>query len=756
METQVFRVDEGGRPSIAEPPGADFGMLAALDRPGTISRDRLLSRLLRSSAANCVLVVAPGGYGKTTLLAEWAAAGERDVAWATLDERHDDPALLIAAIAGALERMVQMDDAILAPLASPQPDVARTVVPRLCGHLASGPGLAVVLDDVHLVRSATGREVIARFAECLPPAHQLAMAAREEPRVRLGRLRTERLTVELGADDLAMTRSEASRLFRACGHPQDREIVSRLVDRTEGWPAALYLAGMWLEREGDPERALARFTGDDRIVADYLRDEFLNRVDGATLDFLIRSSVLDRLSGDVCDFVLEREGSAAQLRRLARSNLLLVPLDRRDREYRYHALLREMLSAELHARGERFERELHARASIWYAGSGDPDRAVDHAIASGDIDAAGRLIWASMPAYSSSGRQRTLVRWLSAFSDEELAGSVALSVTAAIVAMVDADESRVQRWALAGESALGPAERPDEAELRAGIAMILRIAGTAKGVRATAEELADLRSRLPADLPWRLLCCLGEGVMHHLAGDRDAARRVLDEAVGMGSAVAPSPYALALVQLALIALDGGDLEEARAQVHRALKTVEHFGLEGYATSSMIFAVAALVSARSGDSGQAARCLAVGEDLLAGARDLYRWIDAVARIALARASIMLDEVSAAREHLRAARRSAARLEDAVVLDEWLVLAGEEADAAVADGDRWPLTPAEIRLLHHLPTHHTFPEIGEQLFVSTNTVKTQAQSIYRKFNVSSRAEAVEVARAAGLLNGDPDDR
>ncbi len=407
-------------PAIAAPDlvSGDLGRPANLRRPGAISRDRLVSRLLRSADAPVVTLVAPAGYGKTTLLVEWADAESRDIAWVTLDERHDDPALLIGSIVAALRRIDSVDESLLEPLASPQPDVARVIVPRLCASLSERPPFSIVLDDVHAVRARPALEVIAGLAEQLPHGAQIVVASREEPAIGLGRLRARRDVVELGPDDMAMTRSEASRLFRASGQSLDREIVAGLIDRTEGWPAALYLAARWLEREDDPARALELFTGDDRLVADYLREEFLSRIDSATLDFLIRASVLDRLSGDVCDAVLEREGSAGELRDLSRSNLLLIPLDHRDHEYRFHALLREMLSAELHRLGEGGERALHARASRWYADHGDADRSVDHAIASGDVAAAGELIWASTPVYSSSGRHSTLVRWLGEFTPE--------------------------------------------------------------------------------------------------------------------------------------------------------------------------------------------------------------------------------------------------------------------------------------------------------------------------------------------------
>ena len=197
-------------------------------------------------------------------------------------------------------------------------------------------------------------------------------------------MRAHRLLTELGASDLKMTADEAAQALDACGLELRSDAVTRLVERTEGWPVGLYLAGLSLSRKSQVEAALADFHGDDRLVADYLRDEFLAGLDQETLDFLVQSSVFDRLSGDVCDAVLERSGSAEALRRLVRSNLLIIPLDGRDQVYRHHAMLREMLQSELGRASSAVESGLHSRASKWFHDQGDIDRAVSHAIESGD------------------------------------------------------------------------------------------------------------------------------------------------------------------------------------------------------------------------------------------------------------------------------------------------------------------------------------------------------------------------------------
>jgi LuxR family maltose regulon positive regulatory protein len=728
----------------------DSDRRVGLGRPGTITRDRLVSRLLRGEESDCVVVVAPGGYGKTTLLAEWAEADERDVAWLTLDERHDDPAALITAMVTAVAMVAPIDESVLAPLALPQPQDSRNVVSRLCSSLEDLPQIVVVLDDAHLVRSASGRDVLARFARRLPTKHRLVLSARAEPEIRLGSLRTERNVMQLGMEELAMTCTEASRLFRACGQPLSREIVTDLVERTEGWPAALHLAAVWLAGEADTEGAAADFAGDNRLVADYLRDEFLSRLDEPTLEFLISAAALDRLTGEVCDFVLERDGSAEDLRRLSHSNLHVIPLDDRDHEFRYHALLREMLRAELHRRGEPAEHALHSRASRWYAEHGDTDRAVDHAIASGDSAAAGELIWETVPSYSWTGRHHTLVRWMAAFSEEQIRKSAPLCVSAAAVALLEGDGAEVERWALAGERALAGEKSDGDGELRASIALIRAVPGTENGVLETAGRLAEIRDRLSAHSSWRSLAYICEGALRYLGGDRDRAQRALAEAVRIGSSTGPNPASVAIAQLALVALDDEEIEGAWAKAHQALGSVEYYGLQDYPTSGFQFAVAALAGARRGDPVGARRHATRASELLMRNPGLPPWYEAQTRIALARTLVLLDDVASAREQAAVAARICFRYDDAIVLRSWLDATLKAADAAGIG--RWPLTPAEVRLLQYLPTHQSFPSISAALFVSTNTVKTQAQSIYRKFDVSSRAEAVVCARAAGLLMSD----
>ena len=274
------------------------GFVAGKDRPpfgpGLVRRERVLNRLLQSPPARLVLLSAPAGYSKTTSLAEWAAAETRPFAWLTAHRRHEDPALLVASIVEQLEEIEQVDPDILAALATPDPSISTVVLPRLGRWLrgASVP-FVLVIDDLHAITSPSAIEVLETVIEHLPSGAQLALASRIEPRLQLGRMRANRQLAELNREDLAMTRAESGELLGNLGLEPSSAQMEVLFKRTEGWPAALYLAGLALGDQPEIGAAVTSFAGDDRIVVDYLRDEFLAVLKPSTLSFLVRSSVLD-------------------------------------------------------------------------------------------------------------------------------------------------------------------------------------------------------------------------------------------------------------------------------------------------------------------------------------------------------------------------------------------------------------------------------------------------------------------------------
>ena len=464
---------------------------------------------------------------------------------------------------------------------------------------------------------------------------------------------------------------------------------------------------------------------------------------------MIRSSILDRLSGEVCDAVLGCEGSAARLRRLRRSNLLLIPLDRRDRQYRCHTLLRELLESELGGLGVRQERELHGRASAWYERDVQPDRAVAHAIAAGDTERAGALIWACTASYASRGRVATLRDWLALLGGQATAASPTLSLTQATVDLSRGDGALVDHWVGTALERLKDRDGSERSELEAS-ARLIRAAGAARdGIAPMRDDIASAYEHLPEDSPWRSIARLIDGVSSHLAGDREQARKLLEEGSRRGGTGAPSIEALCHAQLTLVALDEGNLEEAIALAENAVAQTKRHGLDATPTSALTYAAAALVHGVQGAGGD-------GGPRAERRRAPARRAERVQLVVRGRGADR-DRPGAVGARRRAGRQGPARRRRSTpqarvgrpVLRDWIAVAWRDADAAHAVTGRWPLSPAELRLLHFLPTHLSFREIAEELFVSANTVKTQARSIYRKLGVSSRAEAVACARTAGLL-------
>ena len=689
--------------------------------PALVRRPRLVDRLLESPTTPLVLVVAAAGFGKTTLLSEWDEGDARPFAWIRLDDADNDARRLVAALSHALSEI----------------EPAHAVL---------------VLDDFHVLHDPEALVAIAALLDRLPPGSQLALASRTEPALPTGRLRAHRKLLEIRSPELGMTQSEAAALLSMAGVELDCDQVETLLRRTEGWPAGLYLAALAIRDQPDTDRALARFTGDDRLVADYLHDELLSQLPRDQLEFLQRTSMLDRLTGPLCDAVLERDGSGVALAALARSNLLLMPLDRSGEWYRYHLLLAGTLRAELRRLEPERERELHRRASAWHGDHGDLDRAIAHAVAAHDIPRAGNLLWHNVSRYVLGGRNADVHRWLGDFTDEEVAAAPALALVAATAHLTSGDGNQLRHWAAAAATGLEQATPDGTApRLEAGLALV-RAALGAEGLRSMRDDAARAYRLEREDSPWRSICCLIEGVARQLSGDRQRARGVLEEGVQRGAVAAPAVQTLCLAQLALLALDDGDLVGAEALAGRARAQVDRCGIGECPTEALVFAVSALVRATRGRVADASRDLRHSRRLLAMLTDFIPWYEVEVRAGLARAALRLGEVRSARALLAEASRFLDRVPDAPALAEWLADASHQADAladsSAADG--WGLTTAELRVLQFLPSHLSFPEIAERLYVSPNTVKTHARAVYRKLDASSRGEAVAGARDAGLLD------
>jgi LuxR family maltose regulon positive regulatory protein len=542
-----------------------------------------------------------------------------------------------------------------------------------------------------------------------------------------------------------MSMSEAAALLGLHGFVLDRDQLETLVRRTEGWPAALYLATLAAQEERHPTRAVADFAGDDRLLADYVDDEVLAALDRQQVAFLARASVLDSLSGPLCDFVLERKDSARLLKRLSRMNLMLVPLDRSDDEYRYHRLFSQTLRAELRRSEPEIEHVLHERASDWYGSQGDVDRALEHALAAGDIERAGELIWSRAPTLIGFGQLGQLRRWLAAFSDDQISGCASLALAAAAASVVSGDRNLVDHWTSAALGT-GSGDRDVEATANLLSAMVAE-----DSVEIVGRQAQDALATLPEDNPWLGLACLLEGVARHLAADREHARELLEDGARRSAAGSPSIQALCLAQLGLLAVERRDLAAAESLAARAKAQVERSGTGDYPTSALVYALSAEVDAHLGRVEVSRAAAAHATRLLAKLVDFSPWYEAECRILLARAALRLSDVRRARELLSSASHELERSPDARAARQWVDdcrAHAEQSSEDLATRD-WALTTAELRVLHFLPTHLSFPDIAERLYVSANTVKTHARSVYRKLDASSRGQAVARAREAGLL-------
>ena len=396
-------------------------------RASWVTRPRLQERLARATQAPLTLVSAPAGFGKTTLLTEWVAAaqaGAASFAWVSLDERDNDPAVfwtyVVAAVRDATSS--EVGATALAVLESPQASVEVALTGLVNELQALGQELVVVLDDFHVLTAKGIQEGVEFLLEFLPGHVHLVLATRIDPALPLARLRARGDLVELRASDLRFTVEEATAYFdEVTGLSLSASDVATLEKRTEGWVAALQLAALSMQDRDDVAGFIAGFAGDDRYVVDYLAEEVLARQPDEVHQFLLSTSILDRLSAPLCDAVTGRADGRSMLARLERDNLFLSQLDDRRRWYRYHQLFADVLHAHLLDERPQEVAELHRRASEWYAGSRLPSEAIRHALATRDFDRAADLAEPALPSLLRERREAEVRGWLRDFPAEVVA-----------------------------------------------------------------------------------------------------------------------------------------------------------------------------------------------------------------------------------------------------------------------------------------------------------------------------------------------
>jgi LuxR family maltose regulon positive regulatory protein len=756
----------------AEPAAAGAALLPPPLPARHVRRPRLVRRLRGADEASVVLLAAPAGYGKSALLSEWAQRERRPVAWVALTPLDNDPEVL-------LERLAQALGQLAAPWPEPEEGdsaSARDAVPSridlaalpaalrapAAALNAIGCNRLLVLDDVHNLRSPDAVRILADLIGAGCAQLQVALASRAEPALGLARLRASGRLLQLGPDDLEMTADEARRLLSAAGLEVDEPDLLALVDYTEGWAAALFLAAVLLRSRQDSDVGAVETVRDATEVDEYVREEILAPLSASQRGFLIRTSVLPWLYPGLCDAVLEREGSGEVMRVIAHRSLMLTPQHGAAGSYRCHSLVRDVLRRGLEMREPGEVAALHTRAGAWLAEHDDVEGAIDHAVAARDTKRAGELIWSQGPRFLGH-LDGPLDGWLAALGEEQVGGSPSLSLAAAFEALGRGDAAACERWGIRASAALDRGDPEDSRKrarsrkaandgwLQAGVC-VARAAGAPSGIPEMAAQATTACELLDDASPIRPLACLLRGVALQLLGEGPGGRDALQQAVRGTTGPTVRVEALALTELALADSGEGEWELATDRIARAREVLAANELDRDPTFAITYAVAALVASELGHGDDAKRDLATAGRLLGELGDYMGWYEVQTRTVMARACARLADVARARTLLAEASRWARRTNRVESLVAALDKAWGEVDdvcAAAADGPGL-LTIAELRILRFLPTHLSFREIGERLHVSGNTVKTQAHAVYTKLGAGSRSEAVAKAAAIGLID------
>ncbi len=722
--------------------------------PALVRRVALVERLRHSTAYPLVVLTAGPGYGKTTLLTQWDTADGRPFSWIRLDVADRDPAVLLMYLARVLVPGKGADaDVLEGPIDDPG-FLAKVALPRLAQVMRNRDGpFVLVLDDIDVLECAAW-DVVRFLRQEMPAGCQLVLSGRSVPEIALGSLVTHRRVLHLAGPELAMSVDEGRAVLSEAGVVVDEAGAAALVRRTEGWPASLYLAALSLRGSPHPDRAARSFSGADRLVTAYVRDELLLPAGDELRRFLLRTSILATMSGPLCDAVVGTSDSASVLAEISRTNPLLVPVEQ-DR-YRYHRLFGEVLRAELARLEPDLVVELHRRASLAYERAGQPDEAISHAHAAGDERRAAELVWREVAGRLMSGRSAVLERWLAGFAGTRMVRDPLLALTAAACAL--AAGRPVTEWLVTAQHA---ADRPSP-DSRSGsdVALAIAVFHAVMGRRGAVRMAADaetIGALSPIGTSPAALAHFFRGVAADLVGDACLARRQLRAGViAAGRAALPTLQALCLAYLADLAYRCGDWRRTSLLAARARGLMEAAHAEDFITMASVHATVALALASERRAGEARRAATDALRLLAAVAPIAPWLDVHTRSVLARAHLLLGDPVAARMLLAEAQQVVELVPDAPELrnqlDEvWELVQARPLSMAVGPSS---ITPAELRVLRLLPTHLSFADISDQLFLTRNTIKTQAIAAYRKLGVSSRSEAVAQARMLGLIPSGPD--
>ncbi|HWI02189.1 MAG TPA: hypothetical protein VNT27_17815, partial [Propionibacteriaceae bacterium] len=679
-------------------------------RAGSVSRAGLIASA-RARDWRVVGVTAPAGYGKSILLAQWAAMEDRRVGWVSLDRLDDDPSALLSLLAAAFARISGQPD-LVADVAGLGVSVLGRAAPRLAAAFRVSPvPFVLMLDDFHELRSPACHDVMSVVISGVPEGSQLVAASRyEQPH--LPRLRASGDAVEFVAGDLVLDAAGAEQIFAAAHVDITHELAARVTAQTEGWPVGLYLAAVIARAS----RGEVTISGDDRYVADYLYRESLAHLPDSVRRFLRRTAVLDQLSAPLCDAVLEESGAYAQLRDLEATSLFLVPLDRRRGWYRYHALFREFLLAELRRVEPEVTAKLHLRAADWYEANGSPGLAIEHLLNTTERDRCIQLVTQLVLPTYQAGQISTVQRWLTALGRSAVEAYPPLAVLAAWIAVMSGQTAEAERWAAFLDTASFDRMPMDGSASFESARSMVRALMCRTGPEQMAIDASFAAAGEPSWSAWRAIALILHAEAELLVGDAEGAVALFEDTCTVASALGNSgSIVVGRSTLALLAMDHGRWAEAAEHLGVAFATIDDRRLHDYSLSVLAFAAAARLAVHRGNQKEADSQLAQAMRARPTCTFVIPWIAVRVRLQLAKVYAALADHSTARHLLL-------EIDDillhrpalGVLLDEVSELRrilGSSPHHTI--GGETPLTPAELRLLPYLQTHLTFREIAQRL-------------------------------------------
>ena len=721
-----------------------------------VERAGLIQSLAGATAAKLVLVEAPAGFGKTTLVAQWRAGNleNRPFAWISLDGGDNDPATLWWYISHALRRACpELGSEPMPPERPVQVrEITGILLPGLINDLdALAAPVVLVLDDYQDIIEPSCHEQVAFLLQHLPSSVQIVLITRTAPPLPLAALRAAGDMIEIRGPTLRFSAAEAALLVEAIsgvhlGEPD----VAVLVERTEGWPAGLYLAALSLRGHPSPSAFVRQLTGDNRFITDFLVEEVLSRQPAEIRQFLARTSILSRFCAPLCAAVVGTTNTAEIIDIIYRENLFIVPLDEYWQWFRYHSLFAQVLGGYLRRTEPEVIPVLHERASAWHRQWGSVDEAIEHALAGGDHAGAIGLVASHWYAYVDSGRLVTLRSWIGSLDYSAIDADPVAAHCAAWAAALAGDRDLVRHCIPVMEAAEREEPLPDGMRsLKSSVAMLRGLYGF-EGYRVMRDSAA-LAVELEGDptTPWYALARVAFGFSRYLSGEPGVAEGPLEQAISSEPTI-PLVRMLGLSVLSLVAVDTGQLARARELARAALSLGARGGVIETQASALAHLAAGAVHAARGQLAEARSELEHAVEFRETVPGISPWATVEATVSLAQVLLAMGDRSGAAALLDQQRLMVISLADPpeALKTRLERLERQAAGRRIASLDD-PLTGREVAVLRQLQSPLSLREIGQELHLSANTIKTHVQAIYRKLGVSTRHDAVEQGRETGIL-------